>query len=202
MKQNHNEFITDYIRRFRDTRNRWFNLNIYDKDIADLAYSGLSSHLKEELKSHAFFDVSQVLQRALDCESWAKESRGHTRSSDKSRNKRHDNMAEYRSESSNDEKADKCVAKWNWASKSKPLVCSSLKSASKSQQDEMRYTFDVARCDRIFNYLPWENKLNCQVIMSYYHRNRWKGMLIANGIILILMLLMIAMFSVIRFNRP
>jgi hypothetical protein len=38
-------------------------------------------------------------------------------------------------------------------SKSKPFVCSSLKPASKSQQDEMRYTFDIAKCDRIFDYL-------------------------------------------------
>jgi hypothetical protein len=38
-------------------------------------------------------------------------------------------------------------------SKSKPFICSSLKLASKSRQDEMNYTFDVARCDRIFNYL-------------------------------------------------
>jgi hypothetical protein len=61
IKQKHDEPITDYIRRFRDTRNRCFNLNIFYKDLADLAYSGLSPHLKEKLKSHVFFDVSQVL---------------------------------------------------------------------------------------------------------------------------------------------
>jgi hypothetical protein len=38
-------------------------------------------------------------------------------------------------------------------SKSKPFICSSLKPASKSRQDEMRYTFDVAKCDRIIDYL-------------------------------------------------
>jgi hypothetical protein len=35
-------------------------------------------------------------------------------------------------------------------SKSKPFICSSLKPASKSRQDKMRYTFDVAKCDRNF----------------------------------------------------
>jgi hypothetical protein len=69
IKQKHNEQITNYIRRFRDTRNRCFNLNISDKDLADLAYSRLLLHLKEKLESHAFSDVSQVLQRALYCES-------------------------------------------------------------------------------------------------------------------------------------
>jgi hypothetical protein len=68
IKQKHNEHIADYIWRFRDTRNWYFNLNISDKDLANLAYSGLSSHLGEKLESHVFSDISQVLQRALDCE--------------------------------------------------------------------------------------------------------------------------------------
>jgi hypothetical protein len=111
-------------------------------------------------------------------------------------------MIEYSSKSSDDEEADMCVAEWSWGSKSKPFVCSSLKAASKSRQDEMHYTFDVAKCDRIFDYLLQEKKLNCQVIMSYHHRNNSKRMLIVNDIILILMLLTIAMFFVNRFNQP
>jgi hypothetical protein len=66
------------------------------------------------------------------------------------------NMVEYSSESSEDEEADMCVAKWSWGSKYKPFVCSSLKLASKSQQDKMCYTFNVAKCDRIFDYLLQE----------------------------------------------
>jgi hypothetical protein len=54
IKQKHNEPIVDYIRRFRDTRNRCFNLNIFYKDLVDLAYSGLSPHLKEKLESRLF----------------------------------------------------------------------------------------------------------------------------------------------------
>jgi hypothetical protein len=68
IKQKHNEHVVDYISRFRDTRNRCFNLNISDKDLADLAYLGLSPHLKEKIENRVFSDVSQVLQRALDCE--------------------------------------------------------------------------------------------------------------------------------------
>jgi hypothetical protein len=44
-------------------------------------------------------------------------------------------------------------------SKSKPFLCSSLKPASKSQQDEMCYTFDVAKCDMIFDYLLQEKPI-------------------------------------------
>jgi hypothetical protein len=69
IKQKHNQHTVDYIRTFSDTRNRCFNLNISDKDLANFAYSGLSPHRKEKLESHVLSDVSQVLQRALDYES-------------------------------------------------------------------------------------------------------------------------------------
>jgi hypothetical protein len=104
-------------------------LNISDKDLVDLAYSSLTSHLREKLESHVFSDISQVLQMALDCESRAKESSCFTRSGDKLRNECPINMVEYASESSDDEEVDMCVAEWSWASKSKLFICSSLKSA-------------------------------------------------------------------------
>jgi hypothetical protein len=49
-----------------------------------------------------------------------------------------------------------CVAEWSWGSKSKPFICSSLKPDFKSRQDKMHYTFDIAKCDRIFDYLLQE----------------------------------------------
>jgi hypothetical protein len=52
-----------------------------------------------------------------------------------------------------------CVAEWSWGSKSKPFICSSLKPASRSRQDEICYTFNVAKCDRIFDYLLQEKKI-------------------------------------------
>jgi hypothetical protein len=54
IKQTHNELAADCIKRFSDTRNQCFNLNISNKDLTDLAYSGLSPHLKEKLESHIF----------------------------------------------------------------------------------------------------------------------------------------------------
>jgi hypothetical protein len=58
IKQKHNEHVAEYIRRFRDTRNWCFNLNISNKDLVDLAYSRLTPHLKDKLESHVFSDVS------------------------------------------------------------------------------------------------------------------------------------------------
>jgi hypothetical protein len=68
-------------------------------------------------------------------------------------------MVEYSSKSSDDEETDMCVAELSWGSKSKPFICSSLKPASKSRQDEMRYTFNFAKCDRIFDYLLQEKQI-------------------------------------------
>jgi hypothetical protein len=68
-------------------------------------------------------------------------------------------MVEYNSESLDDEDADMCVAEWSWESKTKLFVCSSLKTGSKSRQDEMCYTFNVVKCDRIFDYLLQEKQI-------------------------------------------
>jgi hypothetical protein len=78
------------------------------------------------------------------------------RTSDKPRNEHHVNMVEYSSESSNDEEANMSIAEWSWGSKSKPFICSSLKMASKRQQDK---AFNVAKSDRIFDYLLQEKQI-------------------------------------------
>jgi hypothetical protein len=72
-------------------------------------------------------------------------------------------MVEYSSKSLDDKDADMCVAKWSWGSRSKPFVCSTLKSASKSWQEKMCYTFDVAKCDRIFDYLLQEKQIKLPI---------------------------------------
>jgi hypothetical protein len=43
IRQGHDESVNDYIRRFRDTKNRCFNLTIRENNMADLAFNGLHS---------------------------------------------------------------------------------------------------------------------------------------------------------------
>jgi hypothetical protein len=95
-----------------------------------------------------------------------------------------------------------CVAEWNYTSKLKQFICSSLKLVSKNQQDEMRFTFDVPKCDRIFDYLLQEKQIKLPSNHVILSPEQLKNMNIINDIILILMLLMIVMFFVVRFNRP
>jgi hypothetical protein len=108
-----------------------FHEYLYSSD-TELRLSHLTIIKQKHNERHVFYDVIQVLQRALDCGSRPKESRGFPKSINKPRNECHVNMVEYSSESSDDKEADMCVAEWNWGPKSKSFVCSSLKPNSKS----------------------------------------------------------------------
>jgi hypothetical protein len=75
VRQGHDESVNDYIRRFRDTKNRCFNLIISEKDMADLAFNGLRSYLREKLDGHTFITLSQLQQKASTQESQSKENK-------------------------------------------------------------------------------------------------------------------------------
>jgi hypothetical protein len=57
------------------------------------------------------------------------------------------------SDSSNDSDKEVYAAEFVWPSKEKSYSCSSLKPASKGRQEEIKFTFDVSNCDRIFDEL-------------------------------------------------
>ena len=54
---------------------------------------------------------------------------------------------------SDDEKKEVNVAEFIWPSDAKPCSCSSLKPIPKNRQEQARFTFDVSKCDRIFDEL-------------------------------------------------
>jgi hypothetical protein len=68
----------EYIKRFRETRNKCYSLTIGEKDLADLALAGLSSYLREKVEGQDFADVNQVMQRAVACENRAKDNRQYS----------------------------------------------------------------------------------------------------------------------------
>nr|AAV24756.1 hypothetical protein [Oryza sativa Japonica Group] len=69
IRHKYNEYVADYIERFRDIKSRCFSLKITDKDLADIAYDGLLDSIKERLNGQIFLDVDHVLHKALDQES-------------------------------------------------------------------------------------------------------------------------------------
>jgi hypothetical protein len=56
-------------------------------------------------------------------------------------------------ESSGDESKEVYAAEFTWSSDDKANTCASLKPAHKSRQEEVKFTFNVAKCDRIFDEL-------------------------------------------------
>ena len=69
VKQKHDESVSDYVKRFRETKNRCFSLVITERDLADLVLSGLRTPIREKLEGYEFLNINQVLQRALAQES-------------------------------------------------------------------------------------------------------------------------------------
>jgi hypothetical protein len=68
---------------------------------------------------------------------------------------RHSNVyiIDYDSDSSNDSDKEIYAAEFVWPSKEKSYSCSSLKPASKGRQEEIKFTFDVSKCDHIYDEL-------------------------------------------------
>jgi hypothetical protein len=57
-------------------------------------------------------------------------------------------------EADDEEGNETCVAEWVEKPGDKPISCSFLKPNG-GWRDEMRYTFDVTKCDHLFDLLLW-----------------------------------------------
>jgi hypothetical protein len=59
----------------------------------------------------------------------------------------------YDSDGSSDSDKEVYAAEFIWPSKEKSYSCSLLKPTSKCRHEEIKFTFDVSKCDRIFDEL-------------------------------------------------
>jgi hypothetical protein len=145
LRQAKDESVNDYIRRFRDTRNRCFQIHLAEKQLAGLAFNGLRYYLKERLEGIQFFTLAQLHQRASACESRSKET---------AKTIRHNvHIVECDQSSSDDESAEVYAAEMVWPKHAKSSACSSLQPVQKKRQEEVKFTFNVGKCDKIFDEL-------------------------------------------------
>jgi hypothetical protein len=93
--------------------------------------------LKENLDNTQFFSLTQLHQQALACESQSKELSHHDERRDSS--------------SSNDKPKMVYASKLIWPAKAKFSACSSLRPIQKNQQGQVKFTFNDAKCDKIFD---------------------------------------------------
>jgi hypothetical protein len=124
LRQKYTETVSDYLRRFREVRNQCYNLTIAEKDLADLAFAGLTPYLGDKLDGQEFFDTNQLLQHALSYENHAKSSRFRD-SANKDKEKLHVNLMD--EEADDEESNEICVADWVEKPGDKPISCSFLK---------------------------------------------------------------------------
>ena len=68
VRQNRDESVLDYLQRFKALKNRCFNSSLSEKDLADLAFNGLHSYLKEKLEGLDFITVNLLQMRAIGVE--------------------------------------------------------------------------------------------------------------------------------------
>jgi hypothetical protein len=133
-------------------------LNIAEKDLADLAFLGLLTHIKDKLEGQQCSDLNQVLQKALAQENRAKDVKQFSRFKDNANKEKEDhiiNVVDYDNASAREYDLDICVAEWVQESESKPFACSAL-TPTPVKKKEIKYTFDVSKCDRIFDMLLQE----------------------------------------------
>jgi hypothetical protein len=110
LRQKYTETISDYLRYFREVINWCYNLTIAEKDLADLAFVGLTPFLRDKLDGQEFSDTNQqLLQRALPYENHAKASR-FSDSANKDKEKHHIDFVD--EEDEDKEGNEICVAEW------------------------------------------------------------------------------------------
>jgi hypothetical protein len=108
-------------------------------------------------------------------------------------------VVEYDYDSLDDEN-EVYVSEFVWPSKAKASSCASHKPATKGRQEELKFTFNVSKCDCIFDELLKLGTLKFLILCL--HLMKLNDVHIVSFIILILMPLTIAMCFIVRFNRP
>ena len=114
VKQGRDESVQDYMKRFRDSKNRCFNLTHSKRDLADLTFKGLRSYIKNKLDNHVFSTLAHLQQRASAQEGRSKDDKeGH-------RSGRHNlYYVEYDFASSDDDPSKVYAAELVWLPKAK-----------------------------------------------------------------------------------
>jgi hypothetical protein len=144
--QGRDETIFAYIKRFKETKNRCFSLLITHMDIADICLKGLRSSIRDKIEGSDFLSVAQVQVRALVVENRMNKKKDNFKS-----RRSNVHIIDYDFDSSNECDKEVYAAEFVWPSKEKYYSCSSLKPTRKGRQEEIKFTFDVSKCDHIFD---------------------------------------------------
>jgi hypothetical protein len=65
VKQGKDETVSNYLKCFKEVKNRCFNLSISDSGLANLTAKGLKSALRERLEGVNFYSLDSILVRGM-----------------------------------------------------------------------------------------------------------------------------------------
>jgi hypothetical protein len=110
--------------------------------------------MREKMEGHDLVDVNQVLQRAAIHENRARDQLSHSQFTDSNAWDKEKQGVNFVDEEASDNESDAEIymAEWVDMPKNKHITCSFLKCNS-GRKDEMRFTFDVSKCDKLFDVL-------------------------------------------------
>jgi hypothetical protein len=80
VRKGRDETISAYIKRFKETKNRCFNLSITDIDLADICLKGLRSSIRDKIEGSDFLSFAHVHVRALVVENRMNEEKDNFKS--------------------------------------------------------------------------------------------------------------------------
>ena len=108
----------------------------------------MRSYLKEKIEGFDFITGNHLQMRAIGLEFKFKNAKDSFKPQ---RSNTH--VVENDSDCSDDEEKGVYATEFVWPSKDKPSTCPSRKLIQKNRQNEMKFTFEVSKCDRIFDEL-------------------------------------------------
>jgi hypothetical protein len=85
------------------------------------------------------------------------------------------NYVDCDSDSSSDESNEVYAAEFCWLSKAQSCACDSLKPVHKNRQEEIKFTFDVAKCDKIFDELHKASCIKMSHTIPPLDEFKWKA---------------------------
>jgi hypothetical protein len=154
----------------KEIKNRCFNLTISGNNLADLAFQGMCSYLREKLEGHIYLSLTQLQQFSSVQENRIKNTKEILGPSH-----REVHVVEHSSDSSDDESCKVLTAEFVWPSTTKSLTCDVLKLIHKSWQDDIKYMFDVAKCDEIFYELHKGGYIKISHTLPLLEELKWRA---------------------------
>ena len=128
VRHGRDEHASDYFKRFKEIKNRCFSLMISEKYLADLAFNGLRSYLKEKLKGFEYHTVNYLQIKVLGLEFKLKNAKDTYKP-----HRSNTHLLDHDSDSSDDESKEVYATEFVWPSKAKPGSVPSLKPIQKNR---------------------------------------------------------------------